>query len=233
MSSMSLPSRRSAPRVASPARHPKSVSSASAARRRWSTPNASSPSCGSRATTSCQSYDEADVVVVNTCGFIDSAVAESLDAIGEAMAENGKVIVTGCLGKRAELIREAHPGVLSISGPQDYASVMTRGARGAAADARSVHRPACRDDRHQADAEALRLPEDFRRLQPPLQLLHHPVDARRPGVAPGRRSAARSREAGDGRRAANCWWSRRTPAPTASTCATPSANGAASRTRRA
>jgi len=71
-----------------------------------------------------QTYDDADVVVVNTCGFIDSAVTESLDTIGEAMAENGKVIVTGCLGKRAELIREAHPGVLSISGPQDYASVM-------------------------------------------------------------------------------------------------------------
>ncbi len=71
-----------------------------------------------------QAYDDADVVVVNTCGFIDSAVAESLDAIGEAMAENGKVIVTGCLGKRADIIRQAHPGVLSISGPQDYASVM-------------------------------------------------------------------------------------------------------------
>ncbi len=70
-------------------------------------------------------YDAADVVVVNTCGFIDSAVAESLDAIGEALAENGKVIVTGCLGKRPEQIREAHPDVLSISGPQDYASVMS------------------------------------------------------------------------------------------------------------
>ncbi|KAF1715045.1 30S ribosomal protein S12 methylthiotransferase RimO [Pseudoxanthomonas sangjuensis] len=70
------------------------------------------------------SYDDADVVVVNTCGFIDSAVEESLDAIGEAMAENGKVIVTGCLGKRSELIREQFPDVLSISGPQDYASVM-------------------------------------------------------------------------------------------------------------
>jgi ribosomal protein S12 methylthiotransferase len=70
------------------------------------------------------SYDAADAVVVNTCGFIDSAVTESLDAIGEALAENGKVIVTGCLGKRADVIREAHPGVLSISGPQDYASVM-------------------------------------------------------------------------------------------------------------
>lgn len=70
------------------------------------------------------SYDDADVVVVNTCGFIDSAVAESLDAIGEAMAENGKVIVTGCLGKRSEVIREQFPEVLSISGPQDYASVL-------------------------------------------------------------------------------------------------------------
>ena len=71
------------------------------------------------------SYGAADVVVVNTCGFIDAAVTESLDAIGEALAENGKVIVTGCLGKRAEVIREAHPDVLAITGPQDYASVMS------------------------------------------------------------------------------------------------------------
>ncbi|WP_297921292.1 30S ribosomal protein S12 methylthiotransferase RimO [Metallibacterium sp.] len=70
------------------------------------------------------SYQDADAVVVNTCGFIDSAVQESLDAIGEALHENGKVIVTGCLGKRAELIREAYPEVLAISGPQDYVSVM-------------------------------------------------------------------------------------------------------------
>ncbi|MBD8871626.1 30S ribosomal protein S12 methylthiotransferase RimO [Rhodanobacter sp. DHB23] len=70
------------------------------------------------------SYGEADAVVVNTCGFIDAAVQESLDSIGTALHENGKVIVTGCLGKRAELIREAYPDVLSISGPQDYASVM-------------------------------------------------------------------------------------------------------------
>ncbi len=70
-------------------------------------------------------YAAADVVVVNTCGFIDAAVQESLDAIGEALAENGKVIVTGCLGKRADVIREAHPTVLAITGPQDYASVMS------------------------------------------------------------------------------------------------------------
>ncbi|WP_176785983.1 30S ribosomal protein S12 methylthiotransferase RimO [Propionivibrio dicarboxylicus] len=63
------------------------------------------------------SYDGADLVVVNTCGFIDAAVEESLDAIGEALAENGKVIVTGCLGAREGLIRELHPKVLAITGP--------------------------------------------------------------------------------------------------------------------
>jgi ribosomal protein S12 methylthiotransferase len=70
------------------------------------------------------SYAAADAVVVNTCGFIDAAVQESLDAIGEALHENGKVIVTGCLGKRSELIKEAYPDVLAITGPQDYNSVM-------------------------------------------------------------------------------------------------------------
>jgi ribosomal protein S12 methylthiotransferase len=71
------------------------------------------------------SYNAADAVVVNTCGFIDAAVQESLDSIGTALNENGKVIVTGCLGKRESLIREAYPEVLSVSGPQDYASVMS------------------------------------------------------------------------------------------------------------
>ena len=72
------------------------------------------------------SYEKADVVLVNTCGFIDSAVEESLEAIGDAMAANGKVIVTGCLGKgpKSHVIRERFPGVLSITGPQDYAGVM-------------------------------------------------------------------------------------------------------------
>lgn len=69
-------------------------------------------------------YDKANAVIVNTCGFIDAAVQESLDAIGEALHENGRVIVTGCLGKRDALIREAYPDVLAITGPQDYASVM-------------------------------------------------------------------------------------------------------------
>jgi len=70
------------------------------------------------------SYDGADLVVINTCGFIDSAIEESLDAIGEALAENGQVIVTGCLGVNAERIRAAHPGVLAITGPHDKEGVM-------------------------------------------------------------------------------------------------------------
>ncbi|WP_345796867.1 30S ribosomal protein S12 methylthiotransferase RimO [Castellaniella sp. MT123] len=69
-------------------------------------------------------YDGADVVVVNTCGFIDSAKAESLDAIGEAIVENGKVIVTGCLGVEADMIRDVHPAVLAVTGPQQYEQVV-------------------------------------------------------------------------------------------------------------
>src|SRR5712691_10518389 len=70
------------------------------------------------------SYRDADLVVVNTCGFIDSAVEESLDAIGEALHENGKVIVTGCLGAREEVVRNAHPRVLAVTGPHALPEVM-------------------------------------------------------------------------------------------------------------
>jgi len=70
------------------------------------------------------SYDAADVVLVNTCGFLDSAKQESLEAIGEAMRENGRVIVTGCMGVEAEKIRGMFPDVLSVSGPQQYEAVM-------------------------------------------------------------------------------------------------------------
>lgn len=70
------------------------------------------------------SYEDADVVVVNTCGFIDSAKQESLDAIGEAIKENGKVIVTGCLGKDASDITSVHPNVLAVSGPHAYEEVV-------------------------------------------------------------------------------------------------------------
>ena len=70
-------------------------------------------------------YADADLVVVNTCGFIDAAVDESLDAIGEALRENGKVIVTGCLGVREDEIRQAHPDVLAVTGPHAYEAVMS------------------------------------------------------------------------------------------------------------
>ena len=69
-------------------------------------------------------YQDADVVVVNTCGFIDSAKAESLEVIGEAIKENGKVIVTGCMGAEEGAIRNVHPSVLAVTGPQQYEQVV-------------------------------------------------------------------------------------------------------------
>ena len=69
-------------------------------------------------------YADSDLVVVNTCGFIDSAVAESLEAIGEALAENGKVIVTGCLGAKGSVVKDAHPKVLAVTGPHATNEVM-------------------------------------------------------------------------------------------------------------
>jgi len=69
-------------------------------------------------------YEDAELVVVNTCGFIDAAVEESLEAIGEALDENGKVIVTGCLGARGEVVRQAHPNVLAVTGPHALDAVM-------------------------------------------------------------------------------------------------------------
>ena len=70
------------------------------------------------------SYADADLVVVNTCGFIDAAIEESLDAIGEALAENGKVIVTGCLGAKGDIVKQAHPRVLAVTGPHAPEQVM-------------------------------------------------------------------------------------------------------------
>lgn len=71
------------------------------------------------------SYEGSDIVVVNTCGFIDSAVEESLDAIGEALNKNGKVIVTGCLGAKGDVVKNAHPSVLAVTGPHALEEVMT------------------------------------------------------------------------------------------------------------
>lgn len=83
------------------------------------------------------SYEDAQVVIVNTCGFIDSARAESLEAIGEALSENGRVIVTGCMGVDADQIRKIHPQVLSVTGPQQYEQVVS-----------AVHLHAPRTDKH-------------------------------------------------------------------------------------
>ena len=69
-------------------------------------------------------YQDSDLVVVNTCGFIDSAVTESLDAIGEALDKNGKVIVTGCLGAKQDVVKNAHPNVLAVTGPHALEEVM-------------------------------------------------------------------------------------------------------------
>ena len=151
--------------------------------------------------------------------------AESLDAIGEALDENGKVIVTGCMGAEPEKHhRAAIPNVLAVTGPQQYESVLD-----------AVHRavPPQHDPfldlvpprGHQAHAAALRLSEDFRRLQQSLHLLHHPEAARRPGVAPGGRRAARGRAAGRSRREGAAGHLARTPRPTASTSNTPPASG--------
>lgn len=71
-----------------------------------------------------RAYGEADLVVVNTCGFLESAIDESLDAIGEALRENGRVIVTGCLGKKADVVRAAHPEILAVTGPNATSEVM-------------------------------------------------------------------------------------------------------------
>ena len=117
-------------------------------------------------------YEDADVVVVNTCGFIDTAKAESLDAIGEAIAENGRVIVTGCMGVEESAIRDVHPSVLAVTGPQQYEQVV------------NADRPGTATGR-QADSPPLCLPEDFRGLQPQLQLLHHPSHARQAGQPSG------------------------------------------------
>ena len=72
------------------------------------------------------SYENVDLVIVNTCGFIDSAVQESLETIGEALEENGRVIVTGCLGAKEDQIRQVHPKVLEVSGPHSYETVMAQ-----------------------------------------------------------------------------------------------------------
>ena len=108
-------------------------------------------------------YAGADAVIVNTCGFLDSAKAESLEAIGEALTENGRVIVTGCLGAEPDYIREHHPKILAVTGPHQYEARAGRRPRRRAARARPVHRPAARQRRH-PDPAPLQLSQDRRGL---------------------------------------------------------------------
>jgi ribosomal protein S12 methylthiotransferase len=126
------------------------------------------------------------LVIVNTCGFIDDAVKESLDTIGEALAENGRVIVTGCLGAKTvgdggNLVRQMHPKVLAVTGPHATQEVM---------DAVHVNLPKPHDPfidlvpnafgvaGIKLTPTALRLLENQRGLQPSLYVLHHSVHAR-------------------------------------------------------
>ena len=115
-----------------------------------------------------------------------------MTAIGAALAENGKVIVTGCMGAEPEKITAAHPKVLAVTGPQQYESVLDAVHRAAPPRARSLYRTDSAAG-HQADTAALCLSQDFRGLQQSLHILHHPKIARRPGLAAGRRRAAGSR----------------------------------------
>jgi ribosomal protein S12 methylthiotransferase len=96
-----------------------------------------------------KTFAGADLVIVNTCGFIDDAVKESLDTIGEALAENGKVIVTGCLGAKAgdaggNLVQQVHPKVLAVTGPHATQEVMDAVHRPRAQAARPLRRPGAR-----------------------------------------------------------------------------------------
>ena len=158
----------------------------------------------------------ADLAIVNTCGFLDSAQAESLAAIGAALAENGKVIVTGCMGAEPEKITAAYPNVLAVTGPHQYESVLA-----------AVHRAAPPQHDPYADLippEGIKLtPRHYAYLKISegcnnrCTFLHHPEAARRSGLAAGRRRAARGRAAGRRRASRNCSSSPRIRRPTAST----------------
>ena len=111
-------------------------------------------------------YKDSDLVIVNTCGFIDAAVQESLEAISEALNENGKVIVTGCLGGKntdeGNFVALRFPKLLGVTGPEQTEEVL-----------RLVHENLLRPHEPFADAKALRLPQDRRGLQPSLHVLYY------------------------------------------------------------
>ena len=110
--------------------------------------------------TRCPHYAGADVVLVDTCGFLDSAKEESLEVIGEAIAENGRVVVTGCMGNEAEVIRKRFPDALAVTGPQQYEEVVSA-VHDAAPPAPSPYLDLGTGSGPEAHAAALQLFEDF------------------------------------------------------------------------
>ena len=171
----------------------------SAARRRWSTPSASSPSCGRRATSSRPTTPAPTWCWSTPAGSWTRPRQESLDAIGEAMAENGRVIVTGCFGVEEDRIRAAHPGVLAVTGPHQYEQVVAA----VHAAVPPLHDPfldLVPPEGLRAHPAPLRVSEDFRGLQQPLLVLHHPAAARQAREPPGQPRDGRGRAAGEGRR---------------------------------
>ena len=124
-----------------------------------------------------RSHAGADAVIVNTCGFLDSAKAELLAAIGQALNENGKVIVTGCMGATPDAIRDAFPNVAAITGPQAFESVM-EAVRAAAPAPRDPFVDLIPGEGVRLDAAPLCLFKNRRGLRPSLHVLHHPELAR-------------------------------------------------------
>ncbi len=170
---------------------PRSASCRSGVPRHWWIPSASSRACAPRATSSPASMTGPTSSSSIRAASSTAPSRESLSAIGEAMAENGNVIVTGCMGAEPEQIEQAYPGVLSITGPQQYESVLD-----------AVHRalpPAHNPHLDLVPPQGIKLTprhyaiEDLRGLQQPLHLLHHPEAARRSRLASGQRRAARGR----------------------------------------
>jgi ribosomal protein S12 methylthiotransferase len=149
-------------------------------------------------------YSGADVVLVNTCGFLDSAKEESLEAIGEAIAENGRVVVTGCMGNEADVIRQRFPDVLAVTGPQQYEEVVSAVHDAAPPGSFALPRPGSGSG-PQAHSAALQLSEDFRGLQSSLQLLHHPEHPRRSRQSPARSPSFAKRRSWSRRARRNCW----------------------------
>lgn len=174
-------------------------------------------------------YEGADVVLVNTCGFLDSAKEESLEAIGEALAENGRVIVTGCMGREAEVIRERFPDVLAITGAHAYEDVIA-----AVHEAAPAPRSPYLDLVPQASPQLTLTPRHYSYLKISEGCNHRCAFCIIPqirGDLVSRRQMPSSAKlkSSSPREPASCWSSAKIPAPAASTSSTPPGRGRARR----